>query len=168
MNEKFTVWWVGKTTEKGVNVVREMFCDEEEAIKYAKKHGFGPPKKHVAQNLMEEIAIKAQMHWHEEDVKNLNERLEQKPEKEIKKTAEVKKEPGTIIKKIELELVFDDDFVPPKGNGFGVGSAKECDNCPFCVWIDDYGYGECTLCNAVVKGDDENRCPLKKFFDEKL
>lgn len=83
-------------------------------------------------------------------------------------------EPGTIIKKVELKLKFRDDFVPPKNEDFVynyLGSVEKdpeaCDLCPFYVWLDDYGYGECTLCNAVAEGDDENTCPLRKFFDEK-
>ena len=55
MGERRTFWWVGRTTDKGTNVVRKVFDDEEEATKFAEKHDFGPPKKFVAANLYEEI-----------------------------------------------------------------------------------------------------------------
>ena len=45
MSEKFTVWWVEKTTDKGVNMGRRMFFDEKEAINYAKKTWLRTPEK---------------------------------------------------------------------------------------------------------------------------
>ena len=70
MSEKFTVWWVGRTTENGVNLIKKMFYDEKEAIKYAEKNGFEPPKKVVAENIMEEVALREQMHRQEESIKS--------------------------------------------------------------------------------------------------
>lgn len=83
-------------------------------------------------------------------------------------------EPRMITKSVTLKLKFKEDFIPPKNEDFVYdcfGNVEKdpeaCDLCPFYVWLDDYGCGECTLCNAVAEGDDENACPLRKFFDEK-
>lgn len=59
-----------------------------------------------------------------------------------------------MIKRVEVELVFADDFHPP-----GKWGAPDCDICP--LYYDyDYGGGMC-IC---VKED--GICPIKGFFEE--
>ena len=160
MNEKFTVWSVEKITDKGVNRGRRMFFDEKEAIQYSKKHSFKLPKKHVAKDLMDEIAIREQMAIQEQNFLFTSERWFEEYEKK-KKTSEVKKEPGMIVKKepgmitkkIEFELQIRDDFIP--------GS---CSLCPF--YMDDGDY--CALEIAMTENSDWIKCPLSKYFVEKL
>ena len=60
-----------------------------------------------------------------------------------------------IIKKIEIELEFPDDFTPPEKF-----DESECIGCPLYGY--DSGY-ERDWCSA--EGYDE--CPLKKLFDKK-
>lgn len=71
-----------------------------------------------------------------------------------------------MIKKIELELEFPEDFMPPEEFEEPTGSGRrydtKCDPCPFYVWYDDYAYGDCTLPAVGCDG----KCPLKKFFTE--
>jgi hypothetical protein len=69
-----------------------------------------------------------------------------------------------MIKKIELEMYFDDDFSPPdefekptRDNRW----RSACEGCPFYGWSDDEGFGWCNV-TAVVDTDEE--CPIKKFF----
>ena len=83
-------------------------------------------------------------------------------------------EPKMITKSLTLKLEFREDFIPPKNEDFVYdcfGNVEKdpeaCDMCPFNVWIDDYGYGECTLSNAMADDGDTNTCPLRKFFSEK-
>ena len=161
MSEKFTVWWVEKTTDKGVNRGRRMFFDEKEAINYAKKHGFEPPKKYVAKDLMDEIAIREQMVIQEQNFLFSSERWMEEYEKKKQKAAEVKKEPdiivkkepGIIVKRVELELQFRDDFVP--------GS---CNLCPFYMYDGDC----CALEIAMTENSGWVKCPLSKYFVERL
>ena len=68
-----------------------------------------------------------------------------------------------MIKKIELELHFDDDFVPPEKFIDDTSTSRSpCSFCPFFVWYDEYGYGECV---ALEKAEQFDKCPIKKFFD---
>lgn len=69
-----------------------------------------------------------------------------------------------MIKKIELEMCFDDNFVPPekfdeptRRNNYN----SKCVLCPFYGWSDDEGFGWCDV-TAVIDTDEE--CPIKKFF----
>ena len=74
-----------------------------------------------------------------------------------------------MIKKIELELHFDDNFVPPerfeeptRNNNW----KSKCEPCPFYVWGDEYAHGDCVfLENAEQFGYGIHGCPIKKFFD---
>ena len=59
-----------------------------------------------------------------------------------------------IIKKIELEVSFKDDFVPPE-----IYDEDQCSgDCPF--WAEDFELGG-GCCIATV-GEE---CPIKKYFD---
>lgn len=71
----------------------------------------------------------------------------------------------TVIKKIELELYFDKDFVPP--DKFGDPCQKNryrnaCNGCPFYVWDDEAGTDWCGVNFGTT--DAEVECPIKKFF----
>lgn len=61
-----------------------------------------------------------------------------------------------IVKKIELELCFPDEFVPPEKYYDG---NKECHGeCPF--WNEDWELGG--WCKIAADGEE---CPLKKYFN---
>lgn len=70
-----------------------------------------------------------------------------------------------VIKKIELELYFDEDFVPPdrfdeptKANDW----SSKCKSCPFYGWDDDDALGWCGIDFGTT--DAHKECPIKKFF----
>jgi hypothetical protein len=70
-----------------------------------------------------------------------------------------------MIKKIEIEMHFEDDFVPPtkfdrplRINRYN----SKCKLCPFYGWDDETAYG---WCNVTAVRDVEEECPIKKFFD---
>ena len=60
-----------------------------------------------------------------------------------------------MIKKIELEVHFDDNFVPPD-----IFNKELCDLCPF---LSHEAY-ECSedFCGIPSAGDE---CPIKKYFN---
>ena len=63
-----------------------------------------------------------------------------------------------VVKKIEIEMEFPDDFVPPDNFRGDTSTAENrCSWCPFFRWDDEAGEGEC--CLISVRG-----CPIKKFF----
>lgn len=69
-----------------------------------------------------------------------------------------------MIKKIELEMHFEDGFWPPEKfdkplriNRF----RSKCELCPFYGWDDEMADG---WCNVVAVRDVEEECPIKKFF----
>ena len=69
-----------------------------------------------------------------------------------------------VVKKIELDICFDDGFVPPKR--FDEPRRENdwrsaCDLCPFFKWYDERGYGCCVLLGEEPKTDV---CPIKKSF----
>ena len=71
------------------------------------------------------------------------------------------------VKKITLDLCFDDDFMPP--DKFEALTSlnnweSECRPCPFFHFDDEYAESDCFLAIAVT-GYDE--CPIKKFFKDK-
>ena len=109
---------------------------------------------------MDEIAIREQMVIQERNFLFTSERWMEEYEKK-KKAAEVKKgpgmivkkEPGIIVKRVEFELQFRDDFVP--------GS---CSLCPFYMYDGDC----CALEIAMTENSDWVKCPLSKYFVERL
>lgn len=56
-----------------------------------------------------------------------------------------------------IEIEFDDGFMPCEKF-----DEDECNNqdCPFLVWVDDYGYGYC----AFPGSDEAEECPIFKYF----
>ncbi len=73
-----------------------------------------------------------------------------------------------MVKKIELEVQFDDAFMPSKN--FDEPCRKnnwksECEKrgCPFFGCDDVTGYGWCNLDVGVVKAS--RRCPIRKYFE---
>ena len=69
------------------------------------------------------------------------------------------------IKKIELEMYFDDDFCPPEK--FDEPNRKnrwvsKCAICPFYGFEDETGFG---WCNITAVRDTDEECPIKKFFN---
>jgi hypothetical protein len=69
------------------------------------------------------------------------------------------------IKKIELEMYFDDDFCPPEKFDEPNRSNDWKSNCSLCPF---YGFGEETgfgWCNITSKRDPEEECPINKFFE---
>lgn len=70
-----------------------------------------------------------------------------------------------MIKKIELEMYFDDDFVPPEKFDNPTRANlwhSDCQGCPFYGWSDDEGIG---WCNVTAVRDTDEECPIKKFFE---
>lgn len=70
-----------------------------------------------------------------------------------------------VVKKIELELYFRSDFVPP--DKFGEPTRRnnwhsKCSLCQFYGMDDDTGLGWCGLNYGPI--DAEEECPIKKFF----
>lgn len=70
------------------------------------------------------------------------------------------------MKKITVTLLFDDDFVPPKGLD---APCEENDwdcqcvgYCPFHTWDDEFGSG----CSFRGESAAEDGCPLNKHFIE--
>ena len=71
------------------------------------------------------------------------------------------------MKKIMVELWFEDDFVPPKyvekpcrANNW----ESECFNCPLHSFEDDYGYLDCHFCGGFESEGDKTLCPLNRYF----
>jgi hypothetical protein len=67
-----------------------------------------------------------------------------------------------VIKKIELELYFDEDFVPPDKFGDPCPKNSACTACPFYMWDDEAGEGWCGVDFGTT--DAHKECPIKKFF----
>jgi hypothetical protein len=62
-------------------------------------------------------------------------------------------------KVIELEMEFQDGFIPPeKFRGDTSTAENPCSYCPFFEWDDEMGDGFC-----IVNGYEE--CPIKKYFN---
>ena len=69
-----------------------------------------------------------------------------------------------VLKKIELELYFDDEFMPPKKLRDDTSTSdNQCSWCPFFEWDDEMAQGECNLNIGIV--DSRDRCPIRKFFE---
>lgn len=71
-----------------------------------------------------------------------------------------------VVKKIELELYFDSDFVPP--DKFDEPLPKnhwnsKCAVCPFYGFEDDTGFRWCEFDFGTTNAEEE--CPIKKFFE---
>lgn len=67
-----------------------------------------------------------------------------------------------VLKKIELELYFDDEFIPPKkfeSWGRENDYNPKCKKCPF--YGEDDVYDWCVLNPDTVMGE----CPIRKFFE---
>lgn len=76
-------------------------------------------------------------------------------------------EEKVVLKKIELELYFDENFMPSERFDEGCrenGWRSDCDACPFKEWDDDTAQGWCGLNFGVV--DAAERCPIRKFFEK--
>lgn len=76
------------------------------------------------------------------------------------------------MKKIMVELWFEDDFTPPEyfeEPDFGNNFTSECQNCPLFSWVDDcdgMSIGDCHFCGQWEEKDGKVLCPLKKYFNE--
>ena len=71
----------------------------------------------------------------------------------------------SVIKKIELEMYFDDNFLPPEKFDLPTREKhydSKCELCPFYGWSDDEGFG---WCNVTAVRDTDEECPIKKFFE---
>ncbi len=67
-----------------------------------------------------------------------------------------------IIKKIEIEMAFEDDFTPPdKFDKSDIYHQGKCDKCPFNAEDDVWQW--CVLLTDEPKTDI---CPIKKYFKE--
>ena len=71
------------------------------------------------------------------------------------------------MKKIMVELWFEDDFIPPEyfeepcwANNW----TSPCQNCPLFSWSDDPANGDCHFCGEWEEKDGKSICPLKKYF----
>lgn len=69
------------------------------------------------------------------------------------------------LKKIELNLYFDDDFMPPekfecpcRENHWD----SKCASCPFYGWDDENGDRWCNIACDVSNGEI---CPIRRFFE---
>lgn len=74
---------------------------------------------------------------------------------------------GKVIKKIELELYFDENFVPPEKFDEPLSSNdwnSKCSACPFYGWEDDHASGWCGVDFGTI--DAERVCPIKKYFEK--
>lgn len=70
----------------------------------------------------------------------------------------------SVIKKIELEMYFDGDFVPPEKFDRPTREkhyASKCDLCPFFGWDDETAEA---WCNVTAVRNTYEECPIKKFF----
>lgn len=67
-----------------------------------------------------------------------------------------------VIKKIELELYFDEDFVPPDKFCAKYGCENVCTACPFYGYDDESGEDWCGVDFGTT--DAHKECPIKKFF----
>ena len=73
------------------------------------------------------------------------------------------------MKKITVELWFEDDFVPSdyfEEPIVGKRFYNKCMDCPLYSWNDDYGNGECHFCGEWEEKDGKSICPIKKYFTE--
>ena len=68
-------------------------------------------------------------------------------------------EEKAVIKKIELEMYFEADFVPPKRFDKALCSGK----CPFLSC--DFESSEVWCCVTAVR-DPVEECPLRKYFEK--
>lgn len=66
---------------------------------------------------------------------------------------------GMIVKKIELEMCFSDDFKPPEKFDKTLCSGK----CPF-LWYEPDECSDVFCCVTAVRPSEEE-CPIKKFFN---
>ena len=71
------------------------------------------------------------------------------------------------MKKIMVELWFEDDFTPPDyleepchENGW----KSKCFECPLHSWNDDYGTLDCHFCGEWEEEGEKTLCPIKKYF----
>jgi len=77
-----------------------------------------------------------------------------------------------ITKKIELEIEFNESFVPPEKFDFTTRTnyyLSKCRLCPFLV-DEEGGHGpDCILYNCVADNVTDKipgECPIKKFFND--
>lgn len=69
-----------------------------------------------------------------------------------------------IVKKIEIEMFFPNDFVPPEKFDMPLrvnGYNSKCQCCPFYGWDDEDASAWCTVTSVI---DTDEECPIKKFF----
>lgn len=74
------------------------------------------------------------------------------------------------MKKVRIEMWFDDDFVPP--NYFEEPCeanywTSECQKCPLFSWVDDcdgMSSGDCHFPGQWEETDGKYQCPLNKYF----
>lgn len=64
-----------------------------------------------------------------------------------------------VVKKIEIEMCFDDDFEPPEKFDKFLCSGK----CPFFAY--DFESSDVWCCVTAVR-DTAEECPIRKFFDK--
>lgn len=64
------------------------------------------------------------------------------------------------MKKIMVELSFEDGFVPP--DNFDYASRRKCEGCPFYRWDFEGIDADCNLLGDCETGP----CPIKKYFAE--
>ena len=76
-----------------------------------------------------------------------------------------RKKKDMAVKKIELEMYFDDDFVPPEKFDEATEEKKwdsKCKQCPFYGWEDETAE---SWCNVTAVRAPYEECPIKRFFD---
>jgi hypothetical protein len=68
------------------------------------------------------------------------------------------------MKKIMVEMWFEDDFTPPdyfEDPCYEDLETCRCRACPLFSWYDDYDVGECQLSGPSA----DWACPIKKYFN---
>lgn len=76
------------------------------------------------------------------------------------------------MKKIMVELWFEDDFVPPdyfEEPCWANNWTSKCQECPLFSWNDDAdgsSSGDCHFCGQWDEDEVGTKCPLKKYFIE--
>ena len=67
------------------------------------------------------------------------------------------------MKRITVELLFEDDFVPSK-----YFEDPEWKLCPLHSLNDDYGILDCHFCGEWEEEGEKILCPIKKYFTEEV
>ena len=75
------------------------------------------------------------------------------------------------MKKIMVEMWFEDDFVPPEyfeEPSWENHYTSKCQECPLFSWNDDSACGDCHFSGLWEEKDGKDLCPIKKYFIEEV